>query len=384
MVRRRSLLLFRLFDVSTERRFVSYICVCGRPCLCSVCCMSRPSSDAVFVPVVLPLYRVLRLVVLLLAAAVHLGRAGDGGSLEPSWLAEDFPTANPAAMKAALASVGLGPDGKFAASRANDGNPHSMLRFAKGTSGDKALGLKGGGNCFGLVNKQCDPCPPPEQNSAGHAGKCDLLKDQCNNLFCDPLCLKTLPDCEVGDVPPPFQEASSPAVAAGLCAELRAQTCVVGGCCAKDDMLQQWVEEFAFGATYPASPMKIQACRHNAGDKVASAKLCADCKAAMAGKITAVPYPKNHVCTNLEAFFPEFGHDPEASSGNQWTPYNYKFGFPGIGPHKPFKERCEHLHDALVSALAHQSSDFSANNACHCMGCCDNQEQCHFPIGQTV
>ena len=50
-------------------------------------------------------------------------------------------------------------------------------------------------------------------------------------------------------------------------------------------MLQDWTEQYTYGAAYPESPMMIQACRHNSEDKVSSAKLCGECKAAMAGKI---------------------------------------------------------------------------------------------------
>ena len=316
-----------------------------------------------------------------ISANAPLGR--DKGSL-PKWFSNDLPKANHQYMKDAFDAVD---DVSSSSIPKHDLTERKMFpRFAKAkTKGaDKAMGLKGGGDCFGLVNQQCVPCPAPEQNFAGHAGKCDLMKSQCDNLFCDPLCLRTLPQCSVEGVPPPFQEANTPATSKALCAVLRAHTCVTGGCCDKDDMLQDWTEQYTFGATYPESPMMIQACKHNSKYPVSAAKLCGQCKAAMAGKIIASVVDKEFICRQLESFTAEWDKDPDATSGTEWTPYNEDFGFPGIGKHKPLKERCEHLHDALLGKIPADAAAFAASNACHCMGCCDPIEACHFPIGNTV
>ena len=327
-------------------------------------------------------------IVCVLMASVAVGRPLRRYKDIPGWVSEDFQAPNEDAMRAAFKAVGMN-ENLEPQSSGND-NPaqqdSSLLRFSKAkTKGkDVALGLKGGGDCYGLVNKQCVPCPSPEKNEAGFAGKCDLLKSQCDNLFCDPLCLRVLPDCSVTAPPPPFQEAGEPAVADALCAELRAHTCVLNKCCEKNDMLQEWVEQFAFGSSYPDSPMMIEACKHNPNNKLASAELCGTCKAAMAGKIVAKAFEKTNVCRQLESFHAEYGADPNAAAGIKWTPYNKNFGFPGIGAHKPIKERCEELHDKIVGDLAANAAAFAASNACHCMGCCDPIEQCHFPVGDTM
>ena len=310
-----------------------------------------------------------------------LGR--EKGSL-PKWFSNDLPKANRQYMKDAFDAA----DDINSESVSTDDpkKPKNFPRFAKAKikGADKAMGLKGAGDCFGLVNEQCVPCPAPEQNFAGHAGKCDLMKSQCDNLFCDPLCLRTIPVCRVEGVPPPFQEANTEATSKALCAVLRAHTCVTGGCCEKDDMLQDWTEQYTFGATYPESPMMIQACKHNRKNALSAAKLCGLCKAAMAGKIHAAATDKETICRQLESFTADWDKDPDATSGTEWTPYNEDFGFPGIPKHKSLKERCEKLYDALVGKIPGDAAAFAASNACHCMGCCDPIEACHFPIGNSV
>ena len=308
---------------------------------------------------------------------------------EPAWYTKDLPKANEEYMNDALNAVGFNNnnikhDIKKKQPTSSFSSPFPRFSKLKSRGKDTALGLKGAGDCFGLVNADCVPCPAPEENHAGHAGKCDLMKSQCDNLFCDPLCLRTLPECSVDEPPPPFQEAGSKPTGDALCAVLRAHTCVTGGCCKKDDMLQDWTEQYTYGAAYPESPMMIQACRHNSEDAIASAKLCGECKAAMAGKIKVSIIDKNTICRQLESFVAEFGKDPDAKSGLQWTPYNADFGYPGTHKHKPFKERCEHLHDALLGKFPGDAAAFAASNACHCMGCCDPIEACHFPIGKTI
>ena len=125
----------------------------------------------------------------------------------------------------------------------------------------------------------------------------------------------------------------------------------------------------------------IEACKHNVEDAEGAAKACSACKKAIAGKIKVEPFKE--VCDELDAFEGRFNGDPKADKGNLWTPYNEKFGFPFIGPHKPIKERCEFLVKEMKGHLAGLKSAFEAG-ACSCLGCCDPhggpKHKCWFPM----
>ena len=291
---------------------------------------------------------------------------------------------NAQAMEDALASVGIPEQvsSSFVADSNGNNKDGALPRFAKakGVKFNK-FGLEGGGSCFGLVPKSCVPCTPEQRNYAG-TDKCDSLESACNNLFCEPLCLKTLMDCKVKKIGGKFSEISQPATSDALCRILEAQTCVVGGCCNSDDKLHNYVENAQMGAQFRPATM-IEACNHNAKASDAGA-LCGECKAALAGKIDAKVYKMNVVCNPLEAYVAEHGQDPDCTSGERWCPRNYNFGFPGVHPHKSLKEMCEELHPKLAGALPGMAAAFSAGAACSCLGCCDPLESCPFPNMVTV
>ena len=244
-----------------------------------------------------------------------------------------------------------------------------------------APGVRGGGDCMGLVRKSCAPCPPPEQNQAGNAGGCELLDSMCDNSFCDPLCLNKVIDCKVdppGD--PQFAILGTKEIEAALCAEFKAHACSKAKCCDKDaPMLQSWVEEDTYGTSWPEPLMLIDACKHNTEDEKGAKKICDACKKAIKGKIKVKPFKKEDVCEPMASWEGRLNGDGHEDKGNYWTPYNVKFGFPFIGPHKPLMERCEGLVEEMSGHLSGLKSDFEAG-ACHCLGCCDPVEKCWFPI----
>ena len=321
---------------------------------------------------------------------------------EPAWVSEDFPRANKAAMKDALASVGIVDNKKQ--------GPHRFAEVGE-VGGGKALGIKGVGgadSCYKLVGKDCDACPSPERNWAGYEG-CDTITSQCQNSFCDPLCLDTIPYCKVEGVEDKdgmqFSQANSPATSRALCAVLKAHLCSKEKCCMKDKMLQKWTEEFTL-SDVENPPLSIEACMHDENDKGRASTLCRECKKAMEGKIMAKPYAIDKACGGLESFSPVYGDNPrsgmpqkEESFYSKTTPKapvkdelgsrmrqgrtNYEFGFPGVGAHKALVERCERLHEKLEVDLPKFAKEFAAENACHCMGCCDAVEKCHFPIEES-
>ena len=262
-------------------------------------------------------------------------------------------------------------------------SPSQGLRFSEAKkvgSGNLAPGLTGGWDCFGLVDLDCAPCPPPEQNEAGNAGGCKLLTSMCNNLFCDPLCLDTTIDCQVKGVGGQFSQANGEEVAKALCSEFKAHACSEPGCCdGSDSMVQNWVEESAYGESFPEPLMLIEACKHNPEDKGTAKKLCDDCKKAVKGKIKMKPYKKEDVCDPMDASMGDANSNGDAETGNSWTPYNREFGYPFIGPHKPVKERCEELIDKLEGSLPGVQAE-AEEAACHCLGCCDPHSKCFFPI----
>jgi hypothetical protein len=244
-----------------------------------------------------------------------------------------------------------------------------------------APGVAGGGDCLGLVRKSCAPCPPPEQNQAGNAGGCDLLDAMCDNSFCDPLCLNKVIDCKVE--PPSdaqFKVLGSKEVEAALCAEFKAHACATAKCCDKDaPMLQSWVEEDTYGTGWPEPLMLVEACKHDPDDAAGAKKICDQCKKAVKGKIKVKPFKKEDVCEPMASWEGRLNGDGHEDKGNYWTPYNVKFGFPFIGPHKPLLERCEGLVLEMEGHLSGLKSAFEAG-ACHCLGCCDPVDKCWFPV----
>ena len=266
--------------------------------------------------------------------------------------------------------------------------PPTNLRFTTQSSPEEttgAPGIKGGGDCLGLVRTNCAPCPTPEQNTAGAAGGCDLIDSQCDNLFCDPLCLNRVIDCKIKPITDAqFKEINTKPIESALCSEFKAHACSDAKCCDKDDaMLQSWVEEDVYGTSFPKPLMLIESCKHNPLDSDHSKKICDDCKKSIKGKIDIKPFPKEDVCESLNSFYGNL-KDPmgEKDKGIYWTPYNTKFGFPFIGQHQMFKQRCERLVLKMKGHLAGLISNFE-DNACNCLGCCDPVNKCWFPVVES-
>lgn len=333
-----------------------------------------------------------------LAASGTTQRLQREGGIPHSWFysEEAETTTDPKLLQEALDAAGVGAHGVrgMQAARAHlraaasDRSPSDMVRFAQARAVDStAPGIGGGGDCFGLVSSKCSPCPPPEQNQAGSAGGCDLLDSECSNMFCDPLCLRTVIDCEIKPAKGQFAEIATKPVAAALCSQFKARACSKPGCCdGKDPLLQTWVEENAYGTSFPQPKMMIDACKHNSEDKAASDKICNACKKAMKGKLDIKTYKAKDACGPFEAFEGKYnsaGGKKGKSGGNDWTPTNVDFGFPFIGPHKPLKERCEGLVEEMESQLASLKSDFE-EKACSCLGCCDPPDECYFPLVEEV
>ena len=268
-------------------------------------------------------------------------------------------------------------------------SPRFTTHTATTTSADEttgAPGIKGGGDCLGLVRKNCAPCPPPEMNTAGAAGGCELIDAQCDNLFCDPLCLNKIIDCSIKEIKDAqFSIISKDtAIETALCSEFKAHACSDAKCCdKKDPMLQAWVEEDAYGTTFPEPLMLIEACKHNPLDPDSAKKLCGDCKKAIKGNVVVKPFEAEDVCTPMNSFYGTLA-DPigEKDDGVDWTPYNTKFGFPFIGAHQMFKQRCERLVTEMEGHLAGLISAFE-DKACNCLGCCDPVSECWFPIVES-
>ena len=265
---------------------------------------------------------------------------------------------------------------------------HSNLRFSTQASANEmtgAPGIKGGGDCLGLVRKNCAPCPPPEMNTAGAAGGCDLIDAQCDNLFCDPLCLNRVIDCTVKGVSDAqFKDISTPEIEAALCSEFKAHACSKAKCCDPEDpLLQSWVEEDAYGTSFPKPLMLIDACKHNPLDAEGSKKICDACKKAVKGKIDVKPFKAEDVCEPLNSYFGTLKDEMgEKKDGNYWTPYNAKFGWPFIGQHQMFKQRCERLVEKMEGHLSGLKTTFE-KKACNCLGCCDPVNQCWFPLVES-
>ena len=265
------------------------------------------------------------------------------------------------------------------------------LRFSTQTAtSDEALGapgIKGGGDCLGLVRKNCAPCPPPEMNMAGAAGGCDLIDSQCDNLFCDPLCLNKVIDCSIKTIDDAqFKEVSDNSqIEAALCSEFKAHACSEAKCCDKDDpMLQSWVEEDVYGTSFPKPLMLIEACKHNPLDVASSTTMCDSCKKAIKGKIDMKTFKHEEICTPMNSFFGTLKDElGEKDDGPDWTPYNTNFGYPFIGAHQMFKQRCERLVEKMEGHLAGLKSSFE-ETACSCLGCCDPVSDCWFPIVESV
>ena len=271
----------------------------------------------------------------------------------------------------------------------SDSSSPTNLRFSTQQSAGEttgAPGIKGGGDCLGLVRKNCGPCPSPEQNTAGAAGGCELIDAQCDNLFCDPLCLNRVIDCKiVGVSDAQFKEIGTKEIEAALCSEFKAHACSKAKCCDKDDsLLQSWVEEDAYGDSFPKPLMLIEACKHNPLDGKQAKKICDDCKKAVKGKIKVKPFKPEDVCTPLNSYFGDL-KDPMGEKDddpNSWTPYNVKFGWPFIGQHQMFKQRCERLVEKMEGHLSGLKSVFE-ETACNCLGCCDPVNKCWFPIVES-
>lgn len=302
----------------------------------------------------------------------------------------NYKNLNAKAMEDALEHVGISPQVSASLingnSNSNNNNKdvNELLRFSKAKGIEfNRFGLEGGGNCFGLVPKLCHPCTMEEDNRAG-IDNCNSVRASCNHLFCEPLCLKTEIDCKVSGVPAPFEEINQPATSDALCRILEAHQCVKAGCCNSDDKLQNYVEEATVGALFPKMAITIEACNHNPADKKASAALCGECKAAIAGKIKAKVYPKALVCNPFEAYVSEHAQDPDCTAGERWCPRNYGFGFPGVHPHKSLKEDCEELNNKLKGSLPGVTASFAATTACNCLGCCTPFEKCPFPSIATI
>lgn len=265
----------------------------------------------------------------------------------------------------------------------------TSLRFSTQQSPEEttgAPGIKGGGDCLGLVRTNCAPCPPPEMNTAGAAGGCEMIDSQCDNLFCDPLCLNTVIDCSIQEISDAqFAIISSDKrIEKALCSEFKAHACSEAMCCDKDDaMLQAWVEEDVYGTSFPEPLMLIEACQHNPLDTKGAQQICDDCKKAIKGKIDIKPFEAEDVCTPMNSYFGEL-HDPIGvkDKGDEWTPYNDQFGFPFIGAHQMFKQRCERLVEKIEGHLKGLKGSFE-ETACNCLGCCDPVSQCWFPIVES-
>ena len=256
-----------------------------------------------------------------------------------------------------------------------------LPRFKKDDDPATAPGVAGGGDCLGLVRKSCAPCPPPEQNQAGAAGGCDVLDAMCDNSFCDPLCLNKVIDCKVEPPSDPqFEVLGGKEIEAALCAEFKAHACSTAKCCDKDaPMLKSWVEEDTYGTGWPEPRMLIDACKHDPEDEDGAKKICDQCKKAVKGKIKVKPFKKEEVCEPIASWTGRLNGNGHEDKGNYWTPFNVKFGFPFIGPHKPLMERCEGLVSEMEGHLSGLKSAFE-DGACHCLGCCDPVDKCWFPI----
>jgi hypothetical protein len=254
-----------------------------------------------------------------------------------------------------------------------------------------ASGIQGVWKCFDLPKKMCKSCPHPEMNNAGTAGGCDLLQSQCVNLFCDPLCLSLTWECRIegtGD----FAEVKQFPISNALCAQFIAQGCskILHCCDKKDPLLWNWVENRWYGGKFPFPNVPISGCTHNELDEKTQGALCDGCEAAVKVKLRTTPeLCKRLKSSPLGATAPRFDQqnlDPASGSGSDWSPYNKKFGFPGIGMHKSLKERCEELLKKVEEKLGGMQGKFE-KRACECLGCCKTKSEddtCFFPMTEFV
>jgi len=137
------------------------------------------------------------------------------------------------------------------------------------------------GPCQGLVDKMCKPCPPFTLNSLDpEPDFCKTAKDECAKIFCLPLCRRITWKCDVefGEL----EEAKSRSFKEALCGQFKAQGCVKTlGCCAEDELLYQFIDEYTFQDQYPDPLLPSPSCVQGPSEE-----LCAKCNANVKVKLT--------------------------------------------------------------------------------------------------
>lgn len=217
--------------------------------------------------------------------------------------------------------------------------------------------------CSGLVGEMCKPCP-----SGGPAEFCTNTKNECAALFCSPMCRRNTWKCEVKFSGSMTLEQQNPLISEALCGEFKAQGCSkILDCCADNDELFDYVENFAFQKAFPEPLFPTPSCLD--GPK---ADLCSACKSG--AKVVLTP----HECP-----FPS----PEGGDGTT-TPKNNELAkdkagkpFPGINAHKGVQERCLKLEEKVKAKFGAMTSQFQ-ENVCKCMGCCEGE--CFFPVTERI
>jgi len=139
--------------------------------------------------------------------------------------------------------------------------------------------------CMGLVKELCKPCP-----EGGPKDFCERVHDKCRELFCSPFCRRNIWKCniEFGDF---SEETGNDRYEQALCGQFVAEGCsTLLDCCADDDALMEYVENWAYFDRFPDPYYPTPGC-----EKGPNADLCSKCKGAVKVKAALLdapcPYP---------------------------------------------------------------------------------------------
>jgi hypothetical protein len=229
--------------------------------------------------------------------------------------------------------------------------------------------------CFGLPKEMCRNTQ--DMQDAKEA------EDECQKMFCDPLCLQSTWSCEIV-ANGLFKVASISPFKESLCAQFIGWGCSdasgpTAKCCDyKDEMLYRWVEDRMYGDDYPQAHLPMGVCTHDAADKVVSDLKCEQCKA------NVVVTLKNRAdqCEDTGAGHADWS---EETVQKFWEPQTL-LPMANAGTHRTLHERCTKLQEKMEEILPKLTAKVN-DRVCECMGCCapkDNNDWCFFPFMQQV
>lgn len=233
----------------------------------------------------------------------------------------------------------------------------------------------------------CDAC------ASGKNDVCEKMDKACKKSLCNPICLgDTAWDLEykvsgvfgagtpLALLGPQFKDQveKSLEVKKALDGQFKGQACsTVMQCCdPKSPHLFSWVESQQYGGTFPIPAIPIPVCEHDPADEEKAKLYCDACKAAS----VEVKIKESENCKNFPNPPDEDKQEPCPGEADDAFKNANMVPKDQVPAHKGYHIRCMQIQESAAKANKGKLEKYFGEKMCSCLGCCDEERTCFFPV----